>query len=217
MSAAAVAVATLDSVLERDPVIPVVVLDKAADAVPLAHALLDGGIGTIELTLRTPAALTAIERIAAKVPEIAVGAGTVLSAEQARDAQLAGASFLVTPGATPTLLDALEQVGVPFLPGCATASELLALHERGIRRAKFFPAETAGGTAALKALGSVFDGVRFCPTGGITPQTAPAWLALDNVACVGGSWIAPRAEIAAHEWDAIEQRAREAVALRAAV
>lgn len=207
-------VAALDSVLERDPVIPVVVLDKAADAVPLARALLDGGVRTIELTLRTPAALTAIERIAARVPEIAVGAGTVLSPQQARDARTAGASFLVTPGATERLLDALLDEELPFLPGCATASELIALHERGLRRAKFFPAVAAGGIPALQALGSVFPDVRFCPTGGIDANAAPDWLALPNVACVGGSWIASRAEIAAGDWKTVTERARRAAGLR---
>jgi len=206
--------AALDEVLARDPVLPVVVLDRAADAVPLAEALLAGGIRTVELTLRTPAALTAIERIASTVPDIAVGAGTVLSPQHARDARTAGARFLVTPGATPRLLDALRQTGLPHLPGVATASELLALHERGLRHAKLFPAEASGGPALLKALGGPFPEFRFCPTGGISIESAPAWLALPNVACVGGSWIAPRDEIAAGAWKTIAQRARAAAALR---
>lgn len=206
--------AQLDDVLGRDPVVPVVVLDRAADAVPLAEALLAGGLRTIELTLRTPAALTAIERIASTVPEIAVGAGTVLSPQHARDARKAGASFLVTPGATPRLLDALEATGLPALPGVATASELLALHERGLRHAKLFPAEAAGGPALLKALAGPFPEFRFCPTGGISEESAQAWLALANVACVGGSWIAPREEIRAGKWKQIAERARAAAALR---
>lgn len=215
MSATLDPVVTLDTVMERDPVIPVVVLDKAADAIPLAQSLLAGGLHTIELTLRTPAALSAIERIAAAVPQIAVGAGTVLSAQQAADARKAGATFLVTPGATPRLLDALVEQQLPFLAGVATASELLALHERGLRHAKFFPAEANGGIPALKALAGPFGDVRFCPTGGISVESAPKWLALGSVPCVGGSWIATREQIANHEWSAIERQAREVAALRA--
>lgn len=207
--------ATLDALLTRDPVVPVVVLDKAADAIPLAQALLEGGLRSIELTLRTPAALSAIERIASAVPEIAVGAGTVLSAAQARDARTAGASFLVTPGATERLLDALAEEELPFLPGCATASELLALHERGLRHAKFFPAVAAGGIPALSALGAPFAEMRFCPTGGIDVATAPDWLALPQVLCVGGSWIATRQQIAEGAWTQISAQARAAAALRA--
>jgi 2-dehydro-3-deoxyphosphogluconate aldolase/(4S)-4-hydroxy-2-oxoglutarate aldolase len=206
--------AALDALLTGDPVVPVVVLDKAADAVPLARALLAGGLHSIELTLRTPAALSAIERIASAVPEIAVGAGTVLSAAQARDARTAGASFIVTPGATERLLDGLAENEVPYLPGCATASELLGLHERGLRHAKFFPAVAAGGIPALRALGAPFAEMRFCPTGGIDAASAPEWLALGNVLCVGGSWIATRQQIADGAWDQIEQQARAAAALR---
>ena len=181
---------TAAELLALDPVIPVVVLEDAADAVPLARALLAGGLRTIELTLRTPAALPAIARIAAEVPEIAVGAGTIASAAQIEQARAAGARFLVSPGATPRLLDALQASELPFLAGCATPSDLMALVERGIHCAKLFPAEVVGGAAMARALGGPFPDVRLCPTGGIDAASAPGYLSLPNVACVGGTWLA---------------------------
>jgi 2-dehydro-3-deoxyphosphogluconate aldolase / (4S)-4-hydroxy-2-oxoglutarate aldolase len=181
---------TIADILALGDVIPVVVVDDAAEAVPLAAALVAHGMPAIEVTLRTPAALDAIARIA-EVPGAVVGAGTVTSAQQAHDALRAGAHFLVSPGTTPRLLDALEDAGAPFLPGAATPSELLALLERGIRHAKFFPAEASGGVAAVKALAGPFPQLRLCPTGGIDEAKAARYLAQPNVACVGGSWMLP--------------------------
>ena len=181
---------TIDELFELTDVIPVVVLDDAEQAVPLARELVAAGTPAIEITLRTPAALDAIERIAAEVPDARVGAGTVISPTQGRAALAAGAQFLVSPGATPALLDGLA--GAPLLPGAATASEVMALLERGITKAKFFPAEASGGVGALRALAGPFPQMRFCPTGGITAASAPDYLALPNVACVGGSWMIPR-------------------------
>jgi 2-dehydro-3-deoxyphosphogluconate aldolase / (4S)-4-hydroxy-2-oxoglutarate aldolase len=177
----------IDDIAGLGPVIPVVVLDDPDEAVPLAEALVADGMPAIEVTLRTPAALAAVEAIAQHVPAAVVGAGTVTSPAQAEAALDAGARFLVTPGSTPRLLDALH--GTPFLPGAATASEVLALLERGIELAKFFPAEASGGVAAVQALGGPFPRMRFCPTGGIDAVKAQAYLAQPNVACVGGSWM----------------------------
>jgi 2-dehydro-3-deoxyphosphogluconate aldolase/(4S)-4-hydroxy-2-oxoglutarate aldolase len=180
---------TTEALLALDPVIPVVVLDDAEQAVPLARALLAGGLSTIELTLRTPAALPAIAQIAAEVPELIVGAGTITNASQADAARAAGARFLVSPGATPQLLDAMGAGGLPFLAGVATPSDMLALLERGITCAKLFPATAVGGIAMAQALGGPFPQVRLCPTGGIDADSAADWLRLPNVACVGGSWL----------------------------
>ncbi|WP_309112874.1 bifunctional 4-hydroxy-2-oxoglutarate aldolase/2-dehydro-3-deoxy-phosphogluconate aldolase [Saccharothrix sp.] len=204
---------TSKDLLELSPVIPVVVLDDAAHAVPLAQALLRGGIRVIELTLRTPAALPAIERIAAEVPDIVLGAGTVTAPEHAEQALKAGASFLVTPGSTDRVLDAVEDTGLPFLPGAATVSEAMKLAERGLTALKFFPAEAAGGADYLKSIGGPLPGLRFCPTGGITPETAPKYLALPNVGCVGGSWLTPKDALATGDWARIESLAKAAAAL----
>jgi len=203
-----------DSLLDQVPVIPVVVLHDAEHAVPLAKALVDGGLPAIELTLRTPVALDAIARIAAEVPEILLGAGTVLDADQARAAADAGARFLVSPGSTPRLRAALRETGLPSLPGVSTVSEVLTLLEEGWTEMKLFPASAVGGVELLKALGSPVPAARFCPTGGIGPQTAAAYLALPNVGCVGGSWITPAALLEAQDWGAISDLAREAAALR---
>ncbi|WP_028648119.1 bifunctional 4-hydroxy-2-oxoglutarate aldolase/2-dehydro-3-deoxy-phosphogluconate aldolase [Nocardiopsis sp. CNT312] len=200
-------------VLGLAPVLPVVVVSDAEAAVPLARALVAGGIPGVEVTLRTPAALSAIERIAAEVPDAVVGAGTVAAAEQAEAAAKAGARFLVSPGCTPDLAAAMIDTGLPFLPGVATVSEALALLERGITEMKFFPAEAAGGVPFLKSLGGPLPQVRFCPTGGITPASAPTYLALPNVGCVGGSWLAPADLVAAGDWDAVTALAREAASL----
>jgi 2-dehydro-3-deoxyphosphogluconate aldolase/(4S)-4-hydroxy-2-oxoglutarate aldolase len=201
---------TTDDLLDLDSVIPVVVLDDPQDAVPLGRALLAGGLRTIELTLRTPAALPAIELLAGELPELFVGAGTIATSAQAEQARAAGASFLVSPGHTPRLLDAMQESGMPFLAGCATPSDVLGLLERGITSAKLFPAAVAGGISLARALAGPFPQMRFCPTGGIDARTATDWLALDNVACVGGTWIArnPR------DVGTVTALAREAAALR---
>ncbi|MCX4848305.1 bifunctional 4-hydroxy-2-oxoglutarate aldolase/2-dehydro-3-deoxy-phosphogluconate aldolase [Streptomyces sp. NBC_00893] len=202
------------SVLDLAPVVPVVVLEDAADAVPLARALVAGGLPAIEVTLRTAAALDAIRAIAAEVPDAVVGAGTVISGRNVSDTVAAGARFLVSPGWTDRLLDAMKGSGVPFLPGVSTTSEVVALLERGITEMKFFPAEAAGGTAYLKALSAPLPQARFCPTGGISPASAPSYLALPNVGCVGGSWMVPADAITAKDWARVERLAGEAAALR---
>ncbi|MEU0402393.1 bifunctional 4-hydroxy-2-oxoglutarate aldolase/2-dehydro-3-deoxy-phosphogluconate aldolase [Streptomyces sp. NPDC006197] len=203
---------------DRDvPVVPVVVIEDAADAVPLARALVAGGLPLIEVTLRTPAALDAVRAIAAEVPEAVVGAGTVVSAAGVADAVGAGARFLVSPGWTERLLGAMRDSGVPFLPGVSTASEVVALVERGVEDMKFFPAEAAGGVPYLKSLAGPLPRARFCPTGGISPDSAPAYLALPNVGCVGGTWMLPPAALAARDWGRVESLARGAAALRAPV
>lgn len=191
-------------------VMPVVVLDDAGDAVPTARALLAGGIGVIELTLRTPVALASIERIAAEVPEIVIGAGTVTAPEHAKQAADAGAKFLVTPGCTDAVLGAAFDTGLPFLPGASTVSEAMRLAERGLTALKFFPAEASGGVAYLKSIGGPLPGLRFCPTGGITARTAPEYLALSNVGCIGGSWLTPKDALAAKDFGKIEALAAEA-------
>lgn len=196
------------------PVMPVVVLENAEDAVPVARALVAGGLPGIEVTLRTPAALGAIERIAEEVPEAVVGAGTVVTAGQADAAAKAGARFLVSPGCTPDLARAMSDTGLPSLPGVATVSEAMTLLESGLTALKFFPAEASGGARFLKSLGGPLPQVRFCPTGGITLQSAPDYLALPNVGCVGGSWLTPTDLVAGARWDDITALAREAAALR---
>ncbi|GGT26650.1 bifunctional 4-hydroxy-2-oxoglutarate aldolase/2-dehydro-3-deoxy-phosphogluconate aldolase [Streptomyces purpureus] len=201
------------SVLDLAPVVPVVVLDDAADAVPLARALVAGGLPAIEVTLRTPAALGAIRAIADGVPEAVVGAGTVLTARGVRDAVAAGARFLVSPGWTDALVQAMRASGVPFLPGVSTASEVVALLERGVSEMKFFPAEAAGGIPYLKSLSGPLPQARFCPTGGISLASAPSYLALPNVGCVGGTWMLPADAVAARDWGRVEALARGAAAL----
>jgi 2-dehydro-3-deoxyphosphogluconate aldolase/(4S)-4-hydroxy-2-oxoglutarate aldolase len=203
------------SVLDLAPVVPVVVVRDADDAVPLARALVAGGLPAIEVTLRTPAALEAIRAVADEVPGAVVGAGTVLTPAQVADAVAAGARFLVSPGWTDTLLEAMRASGVPFLPGVSTASEVVALLERGVREMKFFPAQAAGGTAYLASLAGPLPQARFCPTGGIGPACAPDYLALPNVGCVGGSWMLPPEAVAARDWTRIERLARQAAQLSA--
>jgi 2-dehydro-3-deoxyphosphogluconate aldolase/(4S)-4-hydroxy-2-oxoglutarate aldolase len=202
-----------DSPLDVAPVIPVVVINEVAHAVPLARALVAGGLPVIEVTLRTAAALDGIRAIADEVPEITLGVGTIVTADQAAAAVQAGAQFLVSPGASDRLLDGLQSVGVPFLAGTATPSDVVRLLERGITEAKLFPAEVVGGIAMLKALAGPFGQVRFCPTGGITAASAPEFLALSNVGCVGGTWVAPAGLQAAGEWDRIADIAAAAAAL----
>lgn len=201
------------SVLDLAPVIPVVVIDDAADAVPLARALVEGGLPAIEVTLRTPAALDAIRAIAAEVPEAVVGAGTVIAPSGVAAAVAAGARFLVGPGWTDALLDAMRASGVPFLPGVSTASEVVALLERGVNEMKFFPAEAAGGIPYLKSLAGPLPQARFCPTGGVSLASAPAYLGLPNVACVGGTWMLPADAVRAGDWARVAGLARGAAEL----
>jgi 2-dehydro-3-deoxyphosphogluconate aldolase/(4S)-4-hydroxy-2-oxoglutarate aldolase len=191
------------SLLDVVPVIPVVVVHDAADAVPIARALVDGGLPAIELTLRTPAALEAIERIANEVPDILLGAGTIVDTTQPKQALAAGAQFLVSPGSTPNLRAAMRDTGLPHLPGVATVSEVMTLLEDGYDEMKFFPAEAAGGADYLKAIHSPLPAARFCPTGGITPANLADYLKTPNVGCVGGSWLTPAEAIARQDWTAI--------------
>lgn len=205
---------TSDSLLSVVPVVPVVVIDDLAHAVPVARALVEGGLPVIELTLRTPVALEAIHAIATQVPEILVGAGTIVTPGQVKQAADAGAAFLVSPGCTPQLLSAMAESDLPFLPGTATVSEALAVLEAGYTEMKFFPAEASGGAAYLKSIASPLPAARFCPTGGITAASAPSYLALPNVGCVGGSWLTPSDALAAGDWARISALAAEAAALR---
>jgi len=198
----------------RAPVIPVLTIERLGDAVPLARALVKGGLPVLEITFRTGVAVEALAAIARAVPEAIVGAGTVLDERQLRQAIDAGAQFGVSPGCTAALAQAVMASGLPFLPGVQTVSEALAAREQGFSLLKFFPADTAGGTGWLKAVAAPLAGLRFCPTGGIGLSTAPAYLALANVACVGGSWVAPRDAVAAGDWSRIEHLASQAAALK---
>ncbi|WP_044560568.1 bifunctional 4-hydroxy-2-oxoglutarate aldolase/2-dehydro-3-deoxy-phosphogluconate aldolase [Azospirillum sp. B4] len=205
---------SVGEILALGPVVPVLIIDKLEDALPLAEALVEGGVRVLEVTLRTEAALAAMEVIAAKVPDAVVGAGTVVDTAQVARVKNAGARFIVSPGCYPALLDEVQAQGVPFLPGTATPSEVMALQARGLRHVKLFPAEAVGGLKLIKSLASPLPGVTFCPTGGITVKTAPDYLAQPNVACVGGSWLTPADLVAAKDWAGITQLAREASALR---
>ena len=204
---------TLDLV-QHGPVIPVIVIQRLADAVPLAQALVAGGVRVLEVTLRTPVALAAIAAIARAVPGAIVGAGTIRSAADARAAKDAGSLFGVSPGYTAAVGAACRDAGLPLLPGVATASEVMAAQADGLSFLKFFPATAAGGIAMLKALGGPFPDVVFCPTGGITLETAPQFLALPNVKVCGGSWLTPADAVAAGDWARITRLAREAAVLR---
>ena len=201
------------AILTAAPVVPVLTIEDRHTAVPLARALVEGGLTALEVTLRTPAALECIRAIAGEVQGANVGAGTVCDAGQLHAAIAAGAKFLVSPGATPDLLRAAADAPVPYLPGAATAGEAMTLAERGITILKFFPAEPAGGIAYLKALGAPLPQIRFCPTGGIGLKNAPDYLALPNVICVGGSWVAPAAAVANGDWATVKRLAAEAAAL----
>ncbi len=194
------------------PIVPVLVVKDVAHARPLAEALVAGGLPALEVTLRTPAALDVIREMA-KVPGGVVGAGTLLTPEDVRAAKEAGATFGVSPGATDRLLDACEAEGLPLLPGAATASEAMALLERGYDMLKFFPAEASGGAPALKGIGAPIPQVSFCPTGGVSMKNANDYLSLPNVVCAGGSWVAPTDAVEAGNWARIEELAREAAAL----
>jgi 2-dehydro-3-deoxyphosphogluconate aldolase/(4S)-4-hydroxy-2-oxoglutarate aldolase len=194
-------------------VIPVLTIEDAADAVPLARALAKGGLRVLEITLRTPASLAAVTAIARDVPEVTVGAGTVLRPADVTRAKDAGAKFLVSPGLTPDLAAAGLGTGMPYLPGAVTPSEIMVARDLGCSFLKFFPAEPAGGVAALRSFAAVFAGVAFCPTGGVTAGNLADYLALPNVPLVGGSWMVPADAIAARAWDRIEAVARDGVAL----
>lgn len=196
------------------PVIPVVTIADPATAVPIARALLAGGIGIIELTLRTPAALESLALIASQVPEMLLGAGTVLDERQVQEAVGAGAQFLVSPGCTQSLLAALQRSKVPFLPGASSVSEVLALLDAGVTTIKFFPATAAGGVPFIAALAAPLPQARFCPTGGITAETAGDFLALPNVDCIGGSWLTPGDAVTSGDWDRISALAEQSLALR---
>lgn len=202
------------SILDQAPVIPVIMIENVADAVPLAQALVAGGIRVLEVTLRTDAALESIRRIREDVPDAIVGAGTVLTPAQLDQVAEIGAAFAVSPGATRTLFDAAESSAVPLLPGTSTASEVMTALERGYTFMKLFPAEAVGGTALLSSLASPLPAARFCPTGGIDPDKAKRYLALPNVVCVGGSWLAPRDAIRDGNWTRITDLARETFSLR---
>ena len=200
---------TSADLLSLTPVIPVVVLGEPAHAIPLARALLAGGVPIIEITLRTPRALDVIRIITDNVPDVLVGAGTVTTPGLVRQAVAAGAQFLVSPGTTDRLLDAMDDAGVPSLPGVASASEVMSALERGRHELKFFPAEACGGRAFLSAIAGPLPQARFCPTGGITTANAPLYRELDNVGCVGGTWRTPRDAIAAQDWRRIDELAAE--------
>lgn len=201
----------IEDFLSLSPVVPVVTVHDVADAVPLARALTAGGLLTIEVTLRTPCALDAIAAIARDAPEVVVGAGTVASPADLEAAAAAGARFAISPGATNALLAAGRTAAIPYLPAVATASELMEGLAAGYSAFKLFPAEACGGIAMLRSLGGPFPQVKFCPTGGISLETAPGYLALSNVACVGGSWMIPDKLIKAKDWAAIEAGARATV------
>jgi 2-dehydro-3-deoxyphosphogluconate aldolase/(4S)-4-hydroxy-2-oxoglutarate aldolase len=202
---------TLDDVAARCPLIPVLVIEDDRQAVPLARALVTGGIAAIEITLRSDAALESIRRIAAELPDAVVGAGTVLDRAQFTAARKAGARFIVSPGATDALYDAADGAEIPFLPAVATASEIMRGRERGYRRFKFFPAARAGGIAALKDFAGPFPDVRFCPTGGVGADNFADYLGQPNVFAVGGSWLAPTDKVKAGDWPALTALARAAV------
>ena len=204
---------TIHDILKLGPVMPVIVIDSADQAEPLADALLAGGIWTAEITLRTPAAIKAIEKMARNCPDITVGAGTVRTARDAQIAADAGSRFVVSPGTTSSILEGCQSAGLPLLPGAASVSEMMALAEQGYSVQKFFPANAAGGISFIKSLSSPLPDLTFCPTGGITETTAPDWLALPNIACVGGSWIAPQALIESGDFAEITNRARVAAHL----
>ena len=200
-------------VMRTGPMIPVIVIERLEDAVPLARALVAGGVRVLELTLRTPVALRAIEAIAQEVEGAIVGVGTITRVEDFESALRAGAVFGVSPGLTPALIAAAKDSGLPLLPGVMTPSDVIAARAAGFSELKLFPAQQAGGIGMLKAMAGPFPDVSFCPTGGISVATAPEFLALPNVACIGGSWLTPREAVAAGDWSRITALAREAAAL----
>lgn len=200
-------------ILQMAPVVPVIVINDISEAVPLARALIKGGIPVLEVTLRTPQGLEAIRRIKAEVEGAVVGAGTVTTSRQLDEALKAGSEFIITPGLTPRLLDAGVSCGVPFMPGIATVGEMMSCLEKGLDTLKFFPAEANGGAPALKAISGPFPDVSFCPTGGIGPHNLADYLALASVMSVGGSWLTPEKLLSAGNWDGITDLAIEACQL----
>lgn len=200
-----------EEILTMGPVVPVIVIDRLEDAVPLAKALIAGGVKVLEVTLRTPVALEAIKKIIKEVPEAVVGAGTVTSVEQLKEVTEAGVEFIITPGITDAILKAGVEGSVPLIPGIATISELLTAQEYGLTALKFFPAEINGGVAALKAFAGPCGYMKFCPTGGVNPKNYRDYLALNNVLCVGGTWFIPTDAIAQGDFAKITQLAKEAV------
>ncbi|MBT2588521.1 bifunctional 4-hydroxy-2-oxoglutarate aldolase/2-dehydro-3-deoxy-phosphogluconate aldolase [Arthrobacter sp. ISL-95] len=205
--------ADVSTILNASRVIPVVTIDNPEHAVPVAQALVEGGVGIIELTLRTESALKSLQWIAEEVPGILVGAGTVLTPAQADHAAAAGAQFLVSPGVTPALLQHVLSLNLPFLPGVATVGEVMAVLESGLTAMKFFPAGPAGGPPYLAAIGAPIPQVQFCPTGGVSLASAPEYLALPNVSCVGGSWLTPKTAVEDQDWGRIKELAQEAAGL----
>ncbi|MDN6872325.1 bifunctional 4-hydroxy-2-oxoglutarate aldolase/2-dehydro-3-deoxy-phosphogluconate aldolase [Pseudomonas citronellolis] len=203
----------IDALAERARILPVITIDREQDILPMADALAAGGITVLEVTLRTPLGLTAIRTLAEQRPELCVGAGTVLDPQTFRQAEEAGAQFIVTPGCTEELLQYAVSRPVPLLPGVATASEIMAAYRHGLRRFKLFPAKVCGGVEALKAFAGPFPEVRFCPTGGVGPDNLNDYYRLDNVMCVGGTWMLPKAVVASGDWATIERLSREALAL----
>jgi 2-dehydro-3-deoxyphosphogluconate aldolase/(4S)-4-hydroxy-2-oxoglutarate aldolase len=205
---------TIDQILKVAPVVPVMVVERIEDAVPLATALYNGGLKVLEITLRTPCALDAITAMVEALPEDAViGAGTIITPKDMDNAVKAGSTFLVSPGTTPALIEAAKASPVPLLAGVATPTEAMNLFVQGFTHQKFFPAEAAGGVPMLKSIGGPLPQITFCPTGGIDLAKAPSYLALPNVACVGGTWMAPKELMKAGRWDEIERLAREAASL----
>ena len=204
---------SISKILSLGPVMPVIVIEQANHAIPLGEALLTGGIKTIEITLRTSAALNAIEQLAKHLPEIYVGAGTILTKENATRAKNSGAKFCVSPGTTSSIIDACNECNISLLPGASTVSEMLTLSEAGFSEIKFFPASAAGGIQFIKSLTSPLPNLKFCPTGGISYETASGWLSLVNVSCVGGSWIAPAKDINEQNFSEITARAKQATKL----
>ncbi|MCP5159286.1 MAG: bifunctional 4-hydroxy-2-oxoglutarate aldolase/2-dehydro-3-deoxy-phosphogluconate aldolase [Gammaproteobacteria bacterium] len=204
---------TIGEIMRVGPVLPVLVIDELAQAVPLAKALIAGGVRVLEVTLRTSVALAAIRAITREAPEAIVGVGTLTHPAEFIEASAAGARFGVSPGLTPALVEAARDSGLPWLPGVMTPSDVIAARLAGFRELKLFPAQQAGGIALLQALAGPFPDVAFCPTGGITAQIAPDFLALPNVACVGGSWLTPKAALAMNDWSAITALAKQASGL----
>lgn len=203
----------VQALLAACPLVPVIAINKPEDALPLGKALVAGGINILEITLRTPYGLDAIRELRAELPDVWVGAGTVTTVEQYKQVEEAGAQFVITPGLTEALLDYAINAKAPLLPGVSTLSEMMMGYQRGFRHFKFFPAEASGGKAALKAFSGPFPDVVFCPTGGIGKDTARDYLALSNVAAVGGSWLTPKDAIEAGDWERVTEIARESLAL----
>ena len=204
---------SISKILSLGPVMPVIVIEQANHAIPLGEALLTGGIKTIEITLRTSEALNAIEQLAKHLPEIYVGAGTILTKENATRAKNSGAKFCVSPGTTSSIIDACDECNISLLPGASTVSEMMTLSEAGFSEIKFFPASAAGGIPFIKSLLSPLPNLKFCPTVGISYETASEWLSLVNVSCVGGSWIAPAKDINDQNFSEITARAKQATKL----